>query len=47
MPKRTCSICGKEKEVYGGKECPNGHFACKDDVYKHGSKCKMCGKQMS
>ena len=47
MPKRTCDICGKETEVSGGKVCLNGHFACKNCVYKYGSKCKICGKQMS
>lgn len=46
MPKRKCDICGKETEVYGGKVCPNGHFACKACSSNYGSKCKICGKQM-
>jgi hypothetical protein len=46
MSKRICSVCGKEKEVYGGKECPNSHFTCKDCYYRHGLKCQMCGKPL-
>jgi hypothetical protein len=33
MPKRICSVCGKEKDVQGGKVCEKGHFICKDDVW--------------
>ena len=33
MPKRICDACGKEKDVKGGKVCPNGHFICKDCVW--------------
>jgi len=32
MPKRICDACGKEKDVSGGKVCPNGHFVCSSCV---------------
>ncbi len=35
MPKRTCAACGKEKDVEGGKTCENGHFICKEDIWKN------------
>jgi len=47
MPKRRCDICGNDKDVFGGKVCPNGHFTCHGCYYKHGLKCKICGKQVS
>jgi len=28
MAKRTCDVCGKEKELAGGKTCEKGHFVC-------------------
>ena len=46
MPKKICSICGKEKDIFGGKECENDHFTCKDCYYRYGLKCKMCGKPL-
>ena len=46
MPKRGCSVCGQEKDVYGGKECPEGHFSCKDCYRKYGSKCQLCKKRL-
>jgi len=56
MPKRTCSECGKEKDVQGGKTCEKGHFICKDCVYAgvgfmgFGSvlaTCPLCKKPLS
>ena len=34
MPKRICDVCGKEKDVKGGKVCAKGHFVCKEDIWK-------------
>ena len=28
MPKRTCDVCGKSKEVKGGQVCEKSHFVC-------------------
>jgi len=28
MPKRVYDVCGKNKEVSGGKTCEKGHFVC-------------------
>ena len=28
MPKRVCDVCGKNKDVSGGKICEKGHFVC-------------------
>lgn len=28
MPKRVCDVCGKDKDVSGGKTCEKGHFIC-------------------
>jgi hypothetical protein len=33
MPKRLCDVCGKDKDVAGGKTCQKGHFICKTCVY--------------
>jgi len=33
MAKRVCAVCGKDKNVEGGKTCENEHFVCKDSVY--------------
>ena len=30
MPKRECDLCGKEKDVTGGKTCEEEHFVCYD-----------------
>ena len=32
MGRRVCDNCGKEKDVSGGKTCPNGHFICRECV---------------
>jgi hypothetical protein len=34
MPKRVCDVCGKNKEVNGGKTCEKGHFICQNCLYK-------------
>lgn len=36
MAKRICDVCGKEKDVDGGKTCEKGHFICKSCSYEHG-----------
>ncbi|GEM_PF-767070 len=56
MPKRKCDACGKEKDVYGGKVCPNTHFICAECVYGSGvlrqlfgptlTSCPLCGKPL-
>jgi len=33
MAKRLCDVCGKDKDVEGGKTCQKGHFICKGCVY--------------
>jgi len=33
MPKRICDVCGKERDVEGGRTCEKGHFVCKDCVW--------------
>jgi len=51
MPKRKCDVCGKEKEVRGGKVCSNGHFICAGCVYggilgPTRTSCPLCGKPL-
>jgi len=55
MPKRICDVCGKEKDVAGGKTCENGHFVCKDCLWKGtlgglvggpATRCPLCGKPL-
>jgi len=35
MAERICDVCGKKKELSGGKTCEKGHFIC--------SSCKSMG----
>ena len=43
MPKRVCDVCGKTKEVSGGKTCEKGHFVCSSCAdMGWGSKRKQC-----
>ena len=28
MATRICSVCGKDRDVKGGKICEKGHFIC-------------------
>lgn len=50
MPKRTCAVCGKEKDVSGAKVCEKGHFVCYRCVHASDtllstsgkSKCPLC-----
>lgn len=51
MPKRICSSCGKEKDVSGGKTCPNGHFICHSccdmGIFSSSRKqCPLCKKDL-
>jgi hypothetical protein len=52
MAKRICDVCGKDKDVSGGKTCEKGHFICKDDVYSgvifisEKAHCPMCKKPL-
>jgi NMD protein affecting ribosome stability and mRNA decay len=56
MSKRICDVCGKEKDVAGGKTCENGHFICKDCYWKTAGLsglissptkyCPICGKPL-
>jgi len=50
---RSCDSCGKEKELKGGKVCSNGHFICKDCVWKGSGlfggarkTCPLCEKPL-
>jgi hypothetical protein len=33
MSQRVCDVCGKKKDIEGGKTCEKGHFICKSDIY--------------
>jgi len=33
MAERLCDVCGKKKNMEGGKTCQKSHFICKDCVY--------------
>lgn len=52
MAKRICDVCGKDKDVSGGKTCEKGHFICKDDVYSgvifisEKAHCPICKKPL-
>lgn len=52
MAKRICDVCGKDKDVSGGKTCEKGHFVCKDDVYSgviiisERAHCPICKKPL-
>src|SRR5271156_4228224 len=52
MAKRICDVCGKDKDVSGGKTCEKGHFVCKDDVYSgviiisEKAHCPICKKPL-
>jgi hypothetical protein len=52
MPKRICDVCGKEKDVSGGKTCEKGHFVCKGDIYtglvfiSEKTLCPICRKSL-
>jgi hypothetical protein len=52
MAKRVCDVCGKDKDVSGGKTCEKGHFVCKDDVYSgviiisEKAYCPICKKPL-
>jgi hypothetical protein len=41
---RICDICGKEKELFRGKTCENGHFSCR--VCGARTSCRLCGKKL-
>lgn len=32
MAARTCDVCGKKKDLKGGKTCDKGHFVCEQCV---------------
>jgi hypothetical protein len=34
MAQRSCDVCGKQKDLEGGKTCENGHFVCKQCINK-------------
>lgn len=52
MAQRTCDVCGKTRDVQGGKTCEKGHFVCKDCVYGGGffpsekKSCPICQKPL-
>ena len=33
MSERTCDVCGKKRDLSGGKTCAKGHFISKSCVY--------------
>jgi hypothetical protein len=52
MARRICDVCGKDRDVSGGKTCEKGHFICKDDVYSgviiisEKAHCPICKKPL-
>ena len=51
--KRICAACGKERDIRGGKTCENGHFICRECLWKGGGilsgplkQCPICGKPL-
>jgi transposase-like protein len=53
MQKRICDACGKERELKGGKVCDNGHFICKECLWKSAGlfggprkTCPLCDKPL-
>jgi len=48
MAKRICDVCGKNKDLEGGKTCEKGHFVCRSCVdigmigYKSRDVCPIC-----
>jgi hypothetical protein len=52
MARRGCDVCGKDKEVSGGKICEKGHFICKECVYSgvifisERATCPICKKPL-
>ncbi len=54
MARRICDICGKDKDVQGGKVCEKGHFVCSQCVHGSGlqllgpsrTACPICGKKL-
>ncbi len=45
MATRVCDVCGKKKEVSGGKTCENGHFLCSSCASKR-NQCPICKKPL-
>lgn len=33
MAKAVCCMCGKDKDMRGGKICEKGHFVCVDHIH--------------
>ncbi len=54
MAERTCDVCGKQKDVSGGRTCETDHFLCKDCVWSapgligrtDRKSCPLCGKPL-
>ena len=42
---RKCDACGKEKDIYKGKICANGHFICERCSAGKWT-CPLCGKKL-
>ncbi|NOX37246.1 MAG: hypothetical protein GXO78_06900 [Calditrichaeota bacterium] len=52
MAKRVCVVCGKEKELLGGKTCPKGHFVCRGCIFQgwiigRRTQCPICQSKLS
>jgi len=51
MAKRVCDVCGKNKDLSGGKTCEKGHFVCSGCKHLgpfsgHRTQCPICKKPL-
>lgn len=51
MASKYCTKCGKDRDIKGGKFCPNDHFVCGDHVktsmmHIPVRDCPVCGKRL-
>ena len=50
MATRVCDVCGKKKDLSGGKTCEKGHFVCSScknlGMFSVRTKCPICDKPL-
>ena len=51
MATRICDVCGKKKDLSGGKTCEKGHFVCAGCKYMgpfsgNRTQCPICKKPL-
>lgn len=51
MATRICDVCGKKKDLSGGKTCEKGHFTCSGCQYMgpfsgRRTQCPICKKPL-